>query len=61
MSKKLDERTNDYLGDGVYVEDQGFQLRLWTEREGGVIHEVYLEPIALSALLEFAKRIGWRK
>lgn len=52
-----DKRTSDYIGDGVYVEDHGFQIRLWTERDGGVVHEIYLEPQAVQDLMAFVKRI----
>lgn len=42
----------EYLGDGLYAEFDGWQFRLYTERENGV-HEVYLEPSVLSAFLNF--------
>lgn len=46
-----------YLGDGAYVEDEGYQFRLFTERTNGV-HEIYLDGPTLSALLGYiaAKR-----
>ncbi len=39
----------EYIGDGVYIEDQGFQVRLFTERENGV-HEIFLGPAEWQAL-----------
>ena len=41
-----------YLGDGVYVEDAGLQFRLYTQ--DGM--EIYLDPGAIAALVEFAKK-----
>ena len=46
----------DYIGDGVYVEFDGFGLKLWTQREGGE-HWIYLEPSVYHALLAFVERI----
>lgn len=43
-----------YLGDGLYAEDEGTQIRLFCEREGGT-HEVYLE--SLSAFFEFVEKM----
>ncbi len=50
-----------YLGDGVYCEDEGFQVKLWTTREGGVIHEIYLGPYELQAIVNFAQKIWYNK
>jgi hypothetical protein len=44
-----------YLGDGAYVDDEGFQIRLWTDRSDGV-HEVYLDSDALLTLFQFLER-----
>ena len=43
-----------YLGDGLYAEWQGFQVRLFTL--GVDQHQVYLEPDALERLVAFVQR-----
>lgn len=60
----------EYIGDGVYAEMSGYMVRLSTERHseppkitenGGVIHEIYLEPAVYVALEWFIKnRSGWK-
>lgn len=45
-----------YLGDGLYAEFDGFQIRLYTVRGSG-IHEVFLEPQVLDAFLSFTQKI----
>lgn len=45
-----------YLADGVYVDFDGCTFRLWTERETGV-HEIFLEPHAITTLNAFASQI----
>lgn len=47
-----------YIGDGVYASFDGFQLRLWTEREGGT-HEIFFEPREWEALKRTMER--WRE
>ena len=42
-----------YIGDGVYAEDQGFQIRLFTQRVLNIEHEIYLEPEAITTLFKF--------
>jgi hypothetical protein len=49
-----------YLGDGLYAEFDGFQFRLYTDREDGFRHEVYLDADVLKALLIFAKDQGFK-
>ncbi len=47
----------DYIGDGVYVGHDGYQIWLRTERiteEGqAIIHEIALEPGVWNALLAY--------
>lgn len=45
-----------YLGDGLYCEDDGIQFRLFTIREFGNVHEVFLDPYVLRAFLSFVGR-----
>ena len=56
MSAKL----TAYLGDGLHAEYDGFQFRLYTERESGgfheVCHEVYLDRHVLQAFLALVER-----
>lgn len=47
--------TTTYLGDGLYAEFDGFQIRLFTERESG-LHEVFLEGETITALVNFIHR-----
>ena len=46
----------EYLGDGLYVEDLGYQIRLHTERDGRV-HEVYLDDHVLNNFLDYMKKL----
>jgi hypothetical protein len=48
--------SREYLGDSLYVEFNGWDYRLYTERDTG-IHEVYLEPVVLQAFLDFVKKM----
>lgn len=41
-----------YLGDGLYAEDDGYQVRLFTQ-EG---NEVFLDGSVLEALLKFIEK-----
>jgi len=47
----------EYIGDGVYAEMDGYMIKLTTERAGGVLHVIYLEPEVYSQLAEYAKRV----
>ena len=48
---------HDYLGDGLYVEFDGDQFRLFTERDSGT-HKVFLDRVVLKAFLDFVARAG---
>lgn len=52
--EKLDMK---YLGDGVYVGHDGYQLWLTTGNHYNP-ELVYLEPSVLLALVDYAKRVG---
>ena len=43
-----------YLGDGLYVSFDGWQLKLRAPREQGD-HEVYMEPSVWFALVDYVK------
>ena len=48
-----------YLGDGVYIEPDGFGicLRANDHREAYATDNIYLEPKVLKALMEYSERI----
>lgn len=52
----MKEAGEHYLGDGLYVSFDGYQIRLRAPRSGGD-HEVFLEPPVLEAFLAYAKEI----
>lgn len=45
-----------YLGDGLFVSFDGYQIRLYTERMGGT-HEVFLDPGTLRAFQDYVKEM----
>ena len=49
----------EYLGDGVYLEHDGYLIRLYTCDGILVTSEVYLEPEVLEAFLRVIKK--WRR
>jgi hypothetical protein len=55
----MSEVLSDYLGDGLYVEFDGYQFRLYTDR-GHIRHEVFLEEAVLRAFFAFVKRASAR-
>lgn len=50
-------KVQHYLGDGAYVDSDGFQLRIFCDRDGET-HEVFLGSFELTQLLEFAYQAG---
>lgn len=59
LSTQTPQIPQRYLGDGLYADFDGFQFRLYTERENG-IHEVYLDGPTLAAFLAFHKEVTTR-
>lgn len=47
----------DYVGDGCYVDFDGFGIILTTENGIATTNMIYLEPDALAALNRYAERI----
>jgi hypothetical protein len=46
-----------YIGDGVYVEDEGTQFKLYTEDGAGNVRNViYLENSAVTSFLKFVEK-----
>lgn len=50
-----------YIGDGVYVEDQGFHIVLTTEDGMGASNTIYLEDVVALNLVRFLREKGWIK
>lgn len=42
-----------YLGDGLYAEDQGYQVRLYATNGISVTEEVFLDREMLAALMKY--------
>ena len=51
----------EYLGDGVYVDFDGFALVLTTENVIRITNTIVLEPDVYDALLAYVKQLGERK
>lgn len=49
------ENPTDYIGDGVYVEYDGYGVWLKTERANGW-HKIYLDPDVMAGLINFVQR-----
>ena len=52
-----DETKKEYIGDGVYVAFDGYQLRLTTENSISVTNEIFLEPPVWKALAAYVERL----
>ncbi len=51
----MENRT--YIGDGVYISNDGWHVILDTERENGT-NQIYLEPELITRLLAYAMNRG---
>lgn len=47
----------EYLGDGLYVDFDGWQVRLWADRGPDGLSEVYLEPDVLVSFLRYVEKL----
>lgn len=47
----------EYLGDGVYADFDGYNLRLTTEDGEKISNIIYLEPDVYSSLEDYVKRL----
>jgi len=49
----------DYLGDGVYIDYDGFEIRVSANdhRENFATDNIYLEPNIIAALVRYLKRM----
>jgi hypothetical protein len=52
----------DYLGDGLYVDYDGWQVCLAANDKvsGHPTDKVYLEPLVISAFIRYLKRLGFQ-
>ncbi len=53
----MSDGNKDYLGDGVYADFDGYQLRLYLDDGTGEHNEIYLEPCVLAALDGYRERV----
>lgn len=49
-------KDKDYLGDGVYVGHDGYQIWLWTSDGITVSNTIALDPTVYEALVRYAAR-----
>jgi hypothetical protein len=54
---KSDDKTLDYLGDGVYCSFDGYQTWIWTSNGERESEKIALEVQVLSKLIEYDKRM----
>lgn len=50
----------EYLGDGLYVEHDGWHVRLYAPNNLGHEQELFLEPDVLAAFLRWVERLKGR-
>lgn len=47
----------DYLGDSVYIEDNGYGITLTTENGYGPIYTIVMEPEVIEAFINYINRL----
>ena len=47
----------DYIGDGIYIEDQGFAVVLTTENGISVQNSVVIEPLEWESIKRYMARV----
>lgn len=50
-----------YLGDGVYVDFDGFHIVLTTENGISITNTIYLEPSVYKALTAYTEDLGLKR
>lgn len=55
------ENDKQYLGDGVYVDFDGYMLILTTEDGIRVLNKIYLEPAVYENLIRYVEELQRRK
>ena len=48
----------EYIGDGVYIDTNGFHIVLTTEDGLSVTNRIFLEPQYISGILNYCERMG---
>lgn len=56
----MEENKKSYLGDGLYAEEEGYMIKLTTERINGT-HVIYLEPEVFEVLVRYAEKVWGKK
>ena len=51
----------EYLGDSVYVDNDGFMVRLYTDNGNGPRSEIFLEPSVMIGLLRYWNQMQLQK
>jgi hypothetical protein len=58
MNSLIDSsREPEYLGDGLYAEFDGWQIRLYAHNGIHATHQVFLEPETLAAFLRYIEKL----
>lgn len=52
----MSEKTDEYLGDGLYVADEGYMFELYASNGLGKQHQVFLEDFVLRNFLRYVAR-----
>ena len=47
----------DYMGDGVYIEDEGFSVKLTTEDGISVQNTIVIEPLVWDSIERYMRRV----
>lgn len=53
------EPIKDYIGDGVYVSWDGYDVVVYLDNGCGPYNEIHLEPVVLQAFNRFQERIKY--
>ena len=57
MPQGRDKIEKDYMGDGIYADDEGYTMRLTSENGISVLQEIVIEPLMLQAINRYAVRM----
>ena len=57
MPDRREKIEKDYMGDGIYANDEGYAMRLTSENGIIVLHEIVIEPLMLQAINRYAVRM----
>lgn len=53
----MDANNKDYIGDGVYVEFDGFGIKVMANSPDNPTDTIYFEPDVSSKFIDFIKRV----